>query len=256
MKEIKEIIVCLENKKNSFKDDESKITRGLKIDIRIHSFFQSYIDSLQKFENKITDTIKSLESNLPLSSSVKTINSELESFLTNNNVQQNDEKLFNEIKSIYSLNSDFNGKNNRVEKITDTMPIRETASLTNELATVLFKFANDIRFLSSGPRSGFGEMSIPENEPGSSIMPGKVNPTQCESMTMICSQVLGNSNAIMISSSVSTFEGNTFLPLISNNIVRSLVLLTDGIRSFRTKCMEGADFIKEKLVEEMNGFKI
>lgn len=160
------------------------------------------------------------------------------------------------MKSIYSLSSSFNAKNNRVDKVTDTMPVRETASLTNELATVLFKFANDIRFLSSGPRSGFGEMTIPENEPGSSIMPGKVNPTQCESLTMICSQVLGNSNAIMISSSVSTFEGNAFLPLVSNNIVRSLVLLTDGIRSFRTKCMEGADFIKEKLLEELKEFRI
>jgi fumarate hydratase class II len=228
----------------------------MKIDVSIHSFFNTYIEALNGFESKILKNISSLESNLPLSSSVSSTNSELEKFMSNNNVKRIDEQLFNELKSLYSLNSNFNANNNRVDKVTDTMPVREAASLTNELSTVLFKFANDIRFLSSGPRSGFGEMTIPENEPGSSIMPGKVNPTQCESLTMICSQVLGNANAIMIASSVSTFEGNSFLPLVSNNIVRSLVLLTDGIRSFRTKCMEGADFIKEKLNEEIKGFRI
>jgi len=255
-KELNDIISCLNNKKNSFKSDEKRITRGMKIDQSLHSFFDNYINSLSAFNGKIDSTINSLESNLPISSSIVSSNEELNNFLKNNNVSENDKKVFNELKGIFSLTSNFNSNVNRLEKIGDTLPAKEAASISSELASVLMKFANDIRFLSSGPRSGFGEMTIPENEPGSSIMPGKVNPTQCESMTMLCSQVLGNTNAVLIATSSSMFEGNNFLPLIANNTVRSIVLLADGIRSFRKNCLEGADFIKHQLNEELKNFKI
>jgi fumarate hydratase class II len=105
------------------------------------------------------------------------------------------------------------------------------------------KFSNDIRFLSSGPRSGFGEMTIPENEPGSSIMPGKVNPTQCESLTMVSAQVIGNHNAVTIANAAGLFESSAYKPLIANNTLRSIILLSDGFRSFRQNCAVGIEYI-------------
>src|SRR5204863_577115 len=96
------------------------------------------------------------------------------------------------------------------------------------LAAALFKIANDVRLLASGPRSGIGEITIPENEPGSSIMPGKVNPTQSEAMTMLCAQVLGNDVAINIGGASGNFELNVFKPLIIHNFLQSVRLLTDG----------------------------
>lgn len=109
------------------------------------------------------------------------------------------------------------------------------------LAASLFKIANDIRWLSSGPRSGLGEISIPENEPGSSIMPGKVNPTQCEAITMLCAQVMGNDVAINIGGASGNFELNVFKPLIINNFLQSVRLLSDGCHSFEEFCARGIE---------------
>lgn len=107
------------------------------------------------------------------------------------------------------------------------------------LAVSMMKIANDIRLLVSGPRCGIGELSIPENEPGSSIMPGKINPTQCESMTMLCCQVIGNDVSINIGGSSGHFELNTYKPLIINNFLQSVRLLSDGIKSFNDYCAIG-----------------
>ncbi len=107
------------------------------------------------------------------------------------------------------------------------------------LACALMKIANDVRWLASGPRCGLGEITIPENEPGSSIMPGKVNPTQCEAMTMVCAQVLGNDVAVGIGASMGNFELNVFKPLIIHNVLHSLRLLGDASRNFREFCAEG-----------------
>ena len=107
------------------------------------------------------------------------------------------------------------------------------------LAAALFKIANDVRWLASGPRSGIGEITIPENEPGSSIMPGKVNPTQSEALTMLCAQVLGNDVAVGIGASMGNFELNVFKPLIIHNVLHSLRLLGDACRNFREFCAEG-----------------
>ena len=101
------------------------------------------------------------------------------------------------------------------------------------------KIANDVRWLASGPRSGLGEISIPENEPGSSIMPGKVNPTQCEAVTMLAAQVLGNDVAINIAS--GNFELNVFKPLVIHNFLQSVRLLTDGMASFDQHCAQGIE---------------
>jgi fumarate hydratase class II len=107
------------------------------------------------------------------------------------------------------------------------------------LAASLMKIANDIRWLASGPRSGLGELQLPENEPGSSIMPGKVNPTQAEALTMICCQVFGNDVAINIGGASGHFELNVFRPMIAHNLLQSIRLLADGARSFATHCVAG-----------------
>jgi fumarate hydratase class II len=107
------------------------------------------------------------------------------------------------------------------------------------LATALNKIANDVRWMASGPRSGLGEISIPENEPGSSIMPGKVNPTQCEALTMLCCQVFGNDVAITIGGASGNFELNVFKPMIAHNFLQSARLLADGMRSFDQHCALG-----------------
>jgi fumarate hydratase class II len=109
------------------------------------------------------------------------------------------------------------------------------------LAASLTKIANDVRWLSSGPRSGLGEITIPENEPGSSIMPGKVNPTQSEAMTMLCAQVLGNDVAINIGGASGNFQLNVFKPLIIHNFLQSVRLLADGAASFNDHCAKGIE---------------
>ena len=109
----------------------------------------------------------------------------------------------------------------------------------NTLAVSLTKIANDIRFLGSGPRSGLGELSLPENEPGSSIMPGKVNPTQCESLTMVAAQVIGNNGAVTVGGMQGHFELNVFMPLIGANVLRSIHLLSTGMVSFAERCVDG-----------------
>jgi len=117
------------------------------------------------------------------------------------------------------------------------------------LAVALLKIANDIRWLASGPRSGLGEIGIPENEPGSSIMPGKVNPTQCEALTMICCQVMANDVAISIGGASGNFELNVFKPLIAHNFLQSVRLLTDGMTSFEAHCVRGIEARRERIAE-------
>jgi len=109
----------------------------------------------------------------------------------------------------------------------------------NTLAVSLMKIANDIRWLGSGPRCGLGELSLPANEPGSSIMPGKVNPTQAEALTMVCCQVMGNHTAITIGGSQGNFELNVYKPMMIHNLLHSALILSDSMKAFRTKCVEG-----------------
>ncbi|WP_050465318.1 class II fumarate hydratase [Herbaspirillum autotrophicum] len=119
------------------------------------------------------------------------------------------------------------------------------------LAAALMKIANDVRWLASGPRSGLGELTIPENEPGSSIMPGKVNPTQCEALTMLCAQVFGNDVAINIGGACGNFELNVFKPLIAHNYLQSVRLLTDGMASFDEHCAQGIAANRDRIADLM-----
>ena len=117
------------------------------------------------------------------------------------------------------------------------------------LAAALMKIANDVRWLASGPRSGLGELTIPENEPGSSIMPGKVNPTQCEALTMLCCQVFGNDVALNFGGASGNFELNVFKPLIAHNFLQSVRLLADGMASFEEHCVRGIDANRARIAE-------
>ena len=119
--------------------------------------------------------------------------------------------------------------------------IVEASGAFKVLASSLFKIANDIRWLGSGPRCGLGELFLPENEPGSSIMPGKVNPTQCEAMLMVCAQVMGNDTTIALSGASGNFELNVFMPVIAFNALQSVRLLGDACRSFRKNCVVGIE---------------
>lgn len=127
----------------------------------------------------------------------------------------------------------------------------EVHGVLNTIAVSLMKIANDIRFLGSGPRCGLGELMLPENEPGSSIMPGKVNPTQCESLTMICAQVMGNHVAVTVGASNGHFELNVFKPVIVSNVLRSIRLLSDGCRGFNKNCVKGIKANKERIEKLM-----
>jgi len=119
------------------------------------------------------------------------------------------------------------------------------------LATALMKIANDVRWLASGPRSGLGEIAIPENEPGSSIMPGKVNPTQSEAMTMVCAQVMGNDVAVGLGGAMGNFELNVFKPLIIHNVLQSIRLLGDACRNFNEFCAVGIEANKPRIEDNL-----
>ena len=140
---------------------------------------------------------------------------------------------------------------NKFEALAANDAIVHAHSTLKGLAAAMFKIANDIRWLSSGPRSGLGEITIPENEPGSSIMPGKVNPTQSEAMTMLCAQVMGNDVAVSLGGASGNFELNVFKPLIIQNFLQSARLLADGMRSFRLNCAVGIEPNKERIDENL-----
>ena len=133
----------------------------------------------------------------------------------------------------------FISAENKFEAIAAHDAMVEVSGVLNTIAAGLFKIAQDIRFLGSGPRSGLGELILPENEPGSSIMPGKVNPTQCEAMTMVCAQVMGNHTTVTVAGSQGNFELNVFKPVLIFNVLQSIRLLADASRSFGENCIEG-----------------
>jgi fumarate hydratase class II len=138
-------------------------------------------------------------------------------------------------------NLPFVSANNKFEALAAHDAIVETHGALKQIAVSLNKIANDIRLLASGPRSGIGELIIPANEPGSSIMPGKVNPTQCEALTMVCAQVMGNDVSVTIGGTQGHFELNVFKPLMAKNLIESANLLADACTSFNEHCAKGIE---------------
>ena len=122
----------------------------------------------------------------------------------------------------------------------------------NTCAVALMKISNDIRFLGSGPRAGYGELILPENEPGSSIMPGKVNPTQCEAVTMVCVKVIGNHTGITLAGTHGHFELNVFKPMIAHNILQSIDILADSTKNFAIFCVKGIKANKKKIKNHLD----
>ena len=146
----------------------------------------------------------------------------------------------------------FTTEKNKFHALTSKDALVFSHGALKALAANLMKIANDVRWLASGPRTGLGEITIPENEPGSSIMPGKVNPTQCEAVTMVAVQVIANDTAIGVAASQGNFELNVFMPVIIYNFLQSVNLLADGINSFNANCASGIKANREKMSENLN----
>ena len=159
-------------------------------------------------------------------------------------------KLF--AKQVASLTKlPFTSAQNKFEALASNDAYVFVHGAINSMATGLFKIANDIRLLGSGPRSGLGELILPENEPGSSIMPGKVNPTQCEAMTMVCCQIFGNQTAITVAGSQGHFELNVYKPVMAYCMINSIQLLSDVVRSFTEHCVVGIRADEKRINELM-----
>ncbi|RKF58446.1 Fumarate hydratase, mitochondrial [Golovinomyces cichoracearum] len=156
-----------------------------------------------------------------------------------------DEAIATEVSKMTCI--EFKTAPNKFEALAAHDAIVEAHGTLNTLAVSLFKIAQDIRYLGSGPRCGLGELNLPENEPGSSIMPGKVNPTQCEAITMVCAQVMGNHAATSIGGMNGQFELNVFKPLIIRNLLHSVRILADGMRSFERNLVVGLKANEEKI---------
>ena len=160
-----------------------------------------------------------------------------------------DKKIVKEISKFCKIK--FKPAPNKFSEIASHDAIVNFSGTLNSSAVTLMKISNDIRFLGSGPRAGFGELILPENEPGSSIMPGKVNPTQCEAVTMVCAKVIGNHTGITVAGSHGHFELNVFKPLIAYNVLQSIDILADSIKNFTIYCMNGIKPNKKKIKEHL-----
>jgi len=156
-----------------------------------------------------------------------------------------DKQIVTELKKITKL--PFKPAPNKFAALASHDAIVNFSGTMNTTAVCLMKIANDIRFLGSGPRAGYGELILPENEPGSSIMPGKINPTQCEAVTMVCVKVIGNHNGITMAGSHGHFELNVFKPLIIHNILQSIHIMSDSSKSFANYCIKGLKADKKRI---------
>ena len=141
---------------------------------------------------------------------------------------------------------------NKFEALAAHDALVEVHGALNVVACSIMKIANDIRFLGSGPRCGLGELILPENEPGSSIMPGKVNPTQCEAITMVAAQVMGNQTAVTVGGGNGHFELNVFKPMMIKNVIQSSCLLGDASLAFTTNCIDGIEANRERIDKLLN----
>ena len=164
-----------------------------------------------------------------------------------NSIRGFDVKFAEQVVKVTKL--PFKTAENKFEALAAHDAVVEASGALNTVAVSLMKIANDVRFLGSGPRCGIGEISLPENEPGSSIMPGKVNPTQCEALTMIAAQVMGNHTTISVAGSNGHFELNVFKPVMIYNLLQSIRLLADGCQSFTGKCVTGITANEERIAK-------
>jgi fumarate hydratase, class II len=161
-----------------------------------------------------------------------------------------DKKIVKEIAKYTKI--PFKPADNKFAELAAHDSIINFSGTLNTCAVALMKISNDVRFLGSGPRAGYGELILPENEPGSSIMPGKVNPTQCEAVTMVCAQVIGNHTGITVAGSHGHFELNVFKPMIAHNILQSIDLIADSTKNFAIYCVKGIKANKKRIKEHLD----
>ena len=238
MPELKELCNSLQKKSDEF-DKIIKLGRTHLQDATPLSLGQEFSGYSSALSHGIKRVEKGLESCYELAMGGTAVGTGINSF------DGFGQLVANEISELTNL--PFITAENKFEALGGQDCIVELSGSLKTVAVSLFKIANDIRWLSSGPRSGIGEIFIPENEPGSSIMPGKVNPTQCEAMTMVCTQVMGNDNTISIAGASGNFELNVYRPVIAYNIIQSITLLTDACNSFRLNCVNGIEANKERI---------
>lgn len=235
LKEFKETLI---EKQKEF-ESVIKIGRTHLMDATPISFgqeFSSYVFQIEKCEYFINESLKDLHE-LPLGgTAVGTGLNTLKTF---------DEKVVEQINKETGRN--FVVSKNKFESISAHRALVQLSGSLKTLCTSLTKIAQDIRLMGSGPRCGLGELILPTNEPGSSIMPGKVNPTQCEALTMVCAQVVGNDMAVSLGGMDGHFELNAYKPLIIRNILHSLDILSGSLLSFSQKCLKGLKINKEQV---------
>jgi fumarate hydratase class II len=240
---LEKLIATIEIKAISFMD-MTKIGRTHLMDatpITLGQEFSGYVSQLQHALRHIENTLPHLREIALGGTAVGTGLNAPKGF---------SEKMAQKISEFTGLH--FETAPNKFEALASNDAMVNAHGALKALATSLFKIANDIRWLASGPRSGLGEIFLPANEPGSSIMPGKVNPTQCEAMTMICAQIMGNDVAINIGGASGNFELNVFRPLIIHNFLQSLRLLTDGCLCFEEFCVRGIAPNQKRMTENLN----
>ena len=203
--------------------------------------FSGYYEQLKKSIERIKFSIKDI---LLLAQGGTAVGTGL-------NTKKNfDKKIAREISKYCKI--PFKTAPNKFSELAAHDAIVSFSGALNSCAVALMKISNDIRFLGSGPRAGYGELILPENEPGSSIMPGKVNPTQCEAITMVCVKVIGNHTGISIAGTHGHFELNVFKPLIAHNILQSIDILADSVKNFSLYCVKGIKANKLKIKEHLD----
>ena len=232
----------LDNKSKKF-NDIIKVGRTHLQDATPLSLGQEFSGYVSAIDHGIDRLKKALDNCLELAAGGTAVGTGI------NTIEGFDNDIAEEIKNITGLN--FRTAENKFEAMGGQDSIIELSGALKVIASSLFKIANDIRWLASGPRSGIGEIILPANEPGSSIMPGKVNPTQCEAMTMVCTQVIGNDVTITFAGASGNFELNVFRPVIAYNILESIKLLSEVSKSFTTNAVNGIEPNVERINDNL-----
>ncbi len=247
---LEKTIVSIENFIKTLNLKVNEFSKDVKIG-RTHLMDATPLTLGQEFsgyESQISHGLKSLKNSL---SHLKELAIGGTAVGTGLNTPLNFDKIV--VKNICNqTNIDFNPAKNKFESIASNDALVETHGALKQIAVSLFKIANDIRLLGSGPRSGFAELILPSNEPGSSIMPGKVNPTQCEALSMVCTQIMGNDSTVTIAGSQGHLELNVFKPVLAHKLIESAHLIADACDSFNENCLKGLKANKKKIKEHLN----
>ena len=240
---IKDFYKTLKIKEKEFKDDV-KIGRTHLMDATPLTLGQEFSGYASQIEHGLKNLNNSLDHLSELAIGGTAVGTGL-------NTPKNFDKITVENIS-KECNINFKVADNKFEALAAHDAIVETHAAIKQLAVSTYKIANDIRLLGSGPRAGFSELILPANEPGSSIMPGKINPTQCEAICMVCAQIIGNDYTISFAGSQGHLELNVYKPLMAAKIIESLKLFSDAIISFNKNCLKGLEANKKKINEHLN----